>query len=354
MAMADVTVMGAGIFGLAVACACAARGARVLVCDPLGPGAGASGGLVGALAPHVPENWNATKALQFDALRMAGEYWARMGQLSGVDPGYARLGRVQPLAPDAVARAISRAEGAENLWQGFASWRVVPAAQAPGLALFSPSDQVVFDDLSARLAPRRAVAALAGALRALGGRIQLGDSPEAQTPVIWATGWQGLMALGADLGRVMGGGEKGQAVLMRFNAPDAPQVFADGLHIVPHADGTVAIGSTSERSFDAPDTTDTRCDDLIARALDACPDLRGAPVLERWAGVRPRAATRAPLLGPWPGRKGHFVFNGGYKIGFAMAPLLADIMADLVLMGINQVPAAFALQEPSDGINDRP
>ena len=47
------TVRGAGIFGLAIAWTCARRGAAVRVIDPGGPGAGASGGLVGALAPHV-------------------------------------------------------------------------------------------------------------------------------------------------------------------------------------------------------------------------------------------------------------------------------------------------------------
>ena len=41
--MTDVTVLGAGIFGLSVAWACLKKGARVRVIDPAGPGAGASG-----------------------------------------------------------------------------------------------------------------------------------------------------------------------------------------------------------------------------------------------------------------------------------------------------------------------
>ena len=49
--MTDVTVFGAGIFGLSVAWACQKKGARVRVIDPGGPGAGASGGVVGALEP---------------------------------------------------------------------------------------------------------------------------------------------------------------------------------------------------------------------------------------------------------------------------------------------------------------
>ena len=64
MASVDVTVRGAGVFGLSVAWACARRGARVRVVEPVGVGAGASGGVTGALAPHVPEGWNTPKAFQ--------------------------------------------------------------------------------------------------------------------------------------------------------------------------------------------------------------------------------------------------------------------------------------------------
>ena len=66
-----------------------------------------------------------------------------------------------------------------------------------------------------------------------------------------------------------------QATLLGFAAPDAPQVFADGLHIVPHADGTVAIGSTSERDAVTPGP-DAQLDALIARAVAICPALAGA------------------------------------------------------------------------------
>ncbi|MEM8582384.1 MAG: FAD-dependent oxidoreductase, partial [Pseudomonadota bacterium] len=78
MAIADVTVLGAGIFGLSIAWACTLRGAQVRVIDPGGVGAGASGGVVGAMAPHTPENWNAKKQLQFDSLLMAERWWQKI------------------------------------------------------------------------------------------------------------------------------------------------------------------------------------------------------------------------------------------------------------------------------------
>ena len=62
--MAEVTMKGAGIIGLSIAWECIQRGAKVQVIDPHGIGGGSSGGIVGALAPHVPENWNEKKAFQ--------------------------------------------------------------------------------------------------------------------------------------------------------------------------------------------------------------------------------------------------------------------------------------------------
>lgn len=340
--MVDVTVRGAGIFGLSIAWACARRGARVRVIDPDGPGAGASGGLVGALAPHVPENWNTKKAFQLESLRMAEPFWTEIEATGGVSPGYARLGRLQPLADEkSVQLARQREDQSRQLWRGVAEWRVVPAGALGHWAPPSPTGWIVHDTLSARLHPRRACAALAAALQVRGVPV-LNEGADAGS-VIWATGAAGLAALSAELGKPVGGAVKGQAALLRFDARDAPQIFTDGLHLVPHEDGTLALGSTSERDFDTPDDTDGQLDDLIARACVAMPVLHGAEVIERWAGLRPRSRSRAPMLGEHPLKAGTFVANGGFKIGFGMAPKVAEVMADLVLEGRDTIPDEFRI-----------
>ncbi|MCT4554168.1 MAG: FAD-binding oxidoreductase [Pelagimonas sp.] len=340
MASVDVTVRGAGAFGLSVAWACVQRGASVRVVDPHGVGAGSSGGVVGALAPHVPENWNPKKQFQLESLLMAQAFWDGVTEAGGTSPGYGRTGRLQPLA-DAAAVDLARArgEGAADLWRGQATWRVIDAAEAGDFAPHSPTGLLIHDTLTGRLHPRQSCDALAAALRARGVEICT-DAPD-QGAVIWAAGWQGLLDLNDALGRKIGDGVKGQAALLKFEARDAPQLFVGGLHLVPHADGTLAIGSTSERDFDDPTGVDAQCDSLIARAIEAVPALADAPVIARWAGVRPRARSRAPLLGAWPGRDGHFVANGGFKIGFGMAPKAAFAMADLVLEGRDTIPEGF-------------
>ncbi len=338
MASVDVTVRGAGIFGLGIAWACLQRGAKVRVIEPAHPGAGSSGGLVGALSPHVPEAWNHKKAFQLDSLLMAADWWAGVEAASGQPSGYACLGRLQPLADDkAVTAAHRRAEEAQTLWRGLAHWRVIPATGAAWEPQ-SRSGWLVEDTLSARLSPRMALDALVAALRA-GGAEVTSDADEAGT-VIHATGISGLNDLSQALGVKIGSGVKGQAIALRHDARDMPQLFVDGLHIVPHADGTVAIGSTSETSW-TDDGPDAQLDGLRAKALSAVPALATAEVTARWAGIRPKAATRAPLLGPWPGRPGHFIANGGFKIGFGMAPKVAEVMADLVLQDRDTIPPDF-------------
>ncbi|MBF9046021.1 FAD-dependent oxidoreductase [Rhodobacterales bacterium LSUCC0031] len=338
--MAELRVFGAGIFGLSIAWEAARRGVRVEVVDPFGIGAGASGGIVGALAPHVPENWNPKKQVQFDSLVMAESFWAGVATAGGADPGYARSGRLQPIADEGgLALARARAATARDLWQGRYHWQVVPEGEFPGL-LASPTGWLIHDTLSARLHPRSACAALAAAIRAKGGRIM----PEASArpmPALWATGAAGLAELSQEMGRPIGSGVKGQAALFATDLRHAPQLFADALHIVPQADGTVAVGSTSERDYADPSSTDAQLDPLIDSARRHCPMLANAPVIARWAGLRPRARSRAPMLGAHPTRAGDFIANGGFKIGFGMAPMIAQLMADLILEGRDAIPESF-------------
>ncbi|MEF3048336.1 NAD(P)/FAD-dependent oxidoreductase [Pseudotabrizicola sp. L79] len=344
MARVDLTVMGAGIFGLACAWEALRRGARVRVIESVAIGAGSSGGLVGALAPHVPENWNPKKQFQLESLLMAQGFWQGVAAASGLSPGYARLGRWQVLADaEAVARAQARADEAAVLWRGQALWRVVPLKGAAWEPV-SPAGFLIEDTLTARLHPRMAAAALVAAIRARGGEVVLGEAaPEGA--VIWATGHAGLVDLNAALGKRVGSGVKGQSALLRLAVPDQPQIYAPGLHVVPHEDGTVAIGSTSENEWDDARSVDGQLEELLAKAEQVCPALHGAEVVERWAGVRPRARSRAPMLGAWPGRAGQFIANGGFKIGFGMAPKVAAVMADLVLEGRDTIPQGFRVED---------
>ena len=341
--MLDVTIRGAGIFGLSVAWACVQRGARVQVIDPNGVASGASGGIVGALAPHVPENWNAKKAFQLDSLLMAEGFWKDVAEVSGQDPGYARSGRLQPIADNAALElARSRSDTAQALWQDNATWQVIKTPHDTWHP-HSPSGFVIHDTLSAHLHPRKACEALASALRQKGVGITSEGTDAGQ--VLWATGVTGLEEMTRNHNRLVGAGIKGQAALLRYDAAHAPQLFAGGVHVIPHLDGTVAVGGTTERAYINATDTDDQLDAVIAAARAAVPALRGAPVIQRWAGLRPRSRSRAPMLGPLPGKQRHFIANGGFKIGFGMAPKIAQVMADLILEGRDTIPEGFRVED---------
>jgi glycine/D-amino acid oxidase-like deaminating enzyme len=47
------------------------------------------------------------------------------------------------------------------------------------------------------------------------------------------------------------------------------------------------------------------------------------------------------MLGAHPLRPGAYIANGGFKIGFGMAPGIAGLMADLILEGPDRIPEAF-------------
>lgn len=338
--MVDVTIRGAGILGLSLAWVLVQRGAKVQVIDPHGVAAGASGGIVGALAPHVPDNWNDKKQFQLDSLLMAQGFWSEVDGASGLSSGYARLGRLQPILEEkSISLARERGENAKTFWQGQASWSVVERSAIGDWVTPSPTGFWIYDTLTGRINPKDACLSLAAAL-ALKGCPVLNHGPH-HGKVVWASGLHDLQRITAERPREFGNGVKGQAALFSLDRRNSPQLFADTLHIIPHENGTVAVGSTSERHFDDPISTDTQLDDIIARARSFLPQLVNAPVLQRWAGVRPRSRSRGPVVGYHPLDHGAFILNGGFKIGLGMAPKLAHVLADLILEGRDKIPESF-------------
>jgi glycine oxidase len=348
----DLVVMGAGIFGLSVAAEATRRGARVQVIERTAIGAGASGGVVGALTPFAAEPWDALKDLQQRGLRAAPAFWSGIAGRSGQDPGFAVTGRVEPVDdPRQLHRAEARAAAFCAAWGDPDAAAVVPVSEMPAPP-HSGSGFLYRDRVSARLDPRRSLQALAGALRAGGGEVLTGDAPpDGHAAILWATGVDGLRAMSSEGDRIA---VKGQAARLRPVrpplAPDSvPVITGGGLYLVAHRDGSIAVGSTSAPDFaradartDAPDAApDAALDALIARATTLWPVLAGATVIERWEALRPRGPGGRPLLGPWPSRPGQFIANGGFKIGFGLAPEVARLMADLILDGRDDIPAVF-------------
>lgn len=338
----DIAVVGAGIVGLWTALLAARQGLGVVLIEKRSVGGGASGGPMGALMPHQPNNWSAKKQFQLDGLLTLPDMIAEVEDITGLSAGYRRCGRLMPIRIERKrATAEQWASASQANWPAPFGWQVLDRTADPG---WLPPSAMPFgcnaDTLSARVDPRALVATLAAAAKRLGveirenatveriepeGGLRLsGDERIAPGACVLAAGWEsfGLIAGPGPAGF----GVKGQAALLRPVRPVDPSVpilYDGGVYVIAHDNGLIAVGSTSETDFAEPRATDDRLDTVIAAAKALCPDLEDADVVERWAGVRPRAEGRDPLVGPAPGFAGLFVATGGFKISFAVAHMMA-------------------------------
>lgn len=327
--MAKISVIGAGVYGLSSAVALLKDGHDVCVFDKGRVGQGASGGLVGALSPHAPEDWNVRKQFQLEALVRASAYWADIETLGGVASGYGRVGRYIPLNDAYEAeKAHKRCDSAAQVWAAGFRWQVL--REAKGIAPAAAPFGVVYETLSARINPRMACAALAAAVLHLGGAIKENTEIRALDGIkVIAAGSDSSPLLAPFIGEGKIRGVKGQAALLSGGLPaGSPIIYGNGVYLIPHGNGTVAVGATSENRYSNPNSTDHLLDEILEKAFEIAPDLKTARVLERHAGLRPRAPKPEAMLGQLDEKT--FVATGGFKTGLANAHLLADALVQLV------------------------
>ncbi|MGI8396894.1 NAD(P)/FAD-dependent oxidoreductase [Agrobacterium deltaense] len=366
-------IVGGGIMGLWAAVKAERLGIDTLLVEADRPGGGASGGLLGALMPHMPDRWSDKKQFQFDALVALEKEIAWLEAETGLSAGYRRSGRIIPL-PRPHLRAIAERherDALENWVSGERRfhWHVGDRPSVAGWVDDAAGEAgFVFDTLAARVSPRAMIALLSAFLGkarhvrlAEGCRVLSLDADAGRAVltsgdavsfghVIVANGHGSFPlirdALGLEAGVALGQAVKGQAALLDAAAdPAMPVVFLNGLYIVPHEDGTVAIGSTSEDCFSDPFSTDEKLEKLLADASAVVPSLIRAPVLERWAGLRPKAVGRDPMVGTIPGHPRLVALTGGFKVSFGLAHFLADAALQTVCGHTPVIPSGFHLQQ---------
>ncbi|MBL4893055.1 MAG: FAD-binding oxidoreductase [Rhizobiaceae bacterium] len=347
----DVLVVGAGVLGLWVARHAALAGAKVIICEKREVGAGGSGGFLGALMPHMPDGgWQPKKQMQYEALCELPEVVASLESDTGGDCGFRRCGRLVPMThykmPENAKRRVS---GAEQFWlneageQAFIYENIAVSDvkddgwMAPDIASFGAT----FDDFSARINPRSYLAALKifaeekcqlieGAeiveLNPGGKFVTLSDGSKIQAErTVVTSGYEAYPMLQPMMGEMndgkpIGKGVKGQAVLVQFDHDDTmPIVYHDRSYVVPHKGNIVAIGSTSQSDWsgDASKFDDDNMN-FYNVAMDLVPALVDAPIIGKWAGVRPRNTLNGRGTDPFyeavPGADGLYAVMGGFKI----------------------------------------
>ncbi len=375
--LSDLLIVGGGIMGLWATLEGASAGLSVTLAEAGGLASGASGGLLGALMPHMPDRWNAKKQFQFDALLSLEDEIRAIEEKTGLKSGYRRCGRLIPLPkPHLADIARGHQDDAARHWVSGEKrfyWNLrSPDFAGDLLAGEASAYGLVEETFAARVSPRGLTAALAAFLKSHPKVTLLEHSPVASLDPV---GRVAVMASGARIGfgtAILAAGYrtagllealcgpfsrapvvpvKGQAALLAASLPaDMPVVYLDGLYIVPHEGGRVAIGSTSENRFDDARSTDGALDGLIEAARLLMPLLREATVIERWAGLRPKAIGRDPMVGRLPGFDTIHVLTGGFKVSFGIAHVLARRLMGGILRGDGEtgLPETFLPQNHLD------
>jgi glycine oxidase len=341
---ADIAIIGTGIVGLWCAVHAVRAGLRPLVIDSVGIAAGASGGIVGALMPHQPSVWSPKKALQLEGLLTLPDEIATLEADTGLSAGYARAGRLMPIwTEDEQAKHVAWEAGAKLHWPKAFQWNALqPIENRDWLDPETAPLGAALDTLAARLDPRAMCALLAKTIEN-NADFDFGNGVSAISPdrsillndanrivakhILITTGIHSFDLLEPIIGRKTGTGVKGQAALLRPSKPlkpaELPVIYADGLYVIAHDNGLIAVGSTSENQWNDATSTDDQLDTLLAKASAICPILRDAEVIERWAGVRPKHESRDPVVAELAEAPGIIVATGGFKISFAVAHLMA-------------------------------
>lgn len=321
----DVTILGAGVAGLALATELVGRGVGVTLIDRNGgPGPGACSWWAGGMLAPFCEGESAEEPV------------VRLGQ-EAADWWQARAGGVTRAGTLVLALGRDRAELDRFARRTRGHATLAPddiAALEPDLA--GRFGRALFFGAEAHLAPRRTLEALRDGLRARGVGIETGTEVEAGPGSRSDSGLvfdcRGLEARDRlpDLR-----GVKGEMLVLR--CPDValarpvrllhPRI---PLYVVPRGDGVFMLGATMLKSAERGRVTARALLEMLTAAYALHPAFGEAEVLEIGVDARPAFPDNLPRLRRAGGR---IHVNGLYRHGFLLAPALARMAADLVTGG---------------------
>jgi glycine oxidase len=101
------------------------------------------------------------------------------------------------------------------------------------------------------------------------------------------------------------------------------------VYLIPRGDGRLLVGATVEDAGFDKRTDRATIQRLHRAALALVPKLAEARILEDWAGLRPGTPDALPILGATK-TSGYFVATGHFRDGILLAPITAQIMANVI------------------------
>jgi len=367
----DILIVGGGIFGLCLAYRLKQHGLRIRILEKNTCGSGASGGVLGALMPHVPDQWNPKKQFQFEALSTLPTFIKTLEDETGQDAGYRKSGRIIPLTNQ---NDLLHAQHRQK--ESIINWNAGYAFSVCNNTVFSDTGWLhpkytpqgyILDTLAATIDPKKYIQTLQASLTP--GTVienemfqtydkttktvtcQSGNKYQAAQTILCA-GYETFDLLAPYYSQTLGTGIKGQASLLLLKEPLPqplpPVLYANGVYVIARTQNLCAVGSTSETEWsrETPNKPTQTNPDYLHKATDLCPALEGAQLISHWAGVRPRAKRRDPMIGLIDGTDSLYVATGGFKIGLGIAHMIAISVASMIIQKQNSIviPESFTLE----------
>ena len=335
----DVTVIGAGIIGLATASAAARRGLSVTLVGDQRAGE-ASAAAAGMLAPSVERATGPAHDFAVAARDRYPAYVEDLAEQTGIRVPLNRLGILQ------VALSAAGMKGLRKTAFPGAEWieRKELAEAEPTLghalgAMLNPEDGAV-DNVTLM----RALAALADQLPPITRlqatvtrlhrtdarpRVELGSGKTLESAFVVVAGgaWSSLIEGIPFVGAVTPA--RGQ--LVAYNSIGLRHVvYGPRGYLVPRVNLQTVAGSTMENvGFDST-TTEEGLALIRSAAEEIAPALSVTPEQRSWAGLRPVTPDLLPILGNDPEYPSVIYACGHSRNGILLAPLTGDVVASLL------------------------
>ena len=351
----EVLVAGGGIIGAACARAAAARGLRVLMCEPGPDPAAASAASAGILAPQIESSDETLRALGLRARELYESLAPELVEATGVDIGLWRDGAASFAFTEAEAERLrddvahQRQAGLRCDWleADEAAERFPGTARCLG-ALFAPENGAV--DAPALARALRADAQRRGAhtLNARVNRLNtiLGRATGVETTAGKIKAEHVIIAAGAWSPqiehlprRLPVEPVRGQMAAVPWPASMPRTVLYYNHSYVLARGGEAIFGSTMEHvGFDGS-VTPSGVSEIVIAAKFLLPGLPDTPS-RTWAGLRPLTPDGHPIVGPDPDVRGLWYATGHGRNGVLLAALTGEIIADLITTGSTDVDIA--------------
>ena len=352
----DVAIVGGGVIGVSIAFELAAENLRVVVLDRQQPGQEASWAAAGMLSPAPDSPRDIPLApLGRESLRLYPQFVAAVEEESGQSASYARDGAIEILlAPHGEIDRDQKV--AEYRLLDLAAEPISIAAAREREASFTPDARAaVWLPEEATVEPRLLMTALLAAAQNRGvairsdaavnrliceqnrclGVIAGGEKIEAEHFVIAAGCFSGDIADGAGhLARLLPTRPvRGQMLALRHDGFRLSRVLrSERGYLVPRRDGRIVAGSTKEEAGFEKRVTAAGIRKVLDAAIELCPALAAAEIVETWSGLRPGTPDDLPILGPTD-IEGLLIATGHYRNGILLTPITAKLISDWIIRG---------------------